>query len=103
MPGEIITAKSLEEGKLQLRDIYKKKSQHFEEITKDVYLAYDTDEREDSDNHLNEERLEKGESEVIDLAYYKFLPDRKTAYRIILKDKQGKEMEDYFVIVQEVV
>ncbi len=101
MPGEIITAKTLKEAREQLRDIYKAKSNHFEEITKEQYEEFKHDEREDSDNHLNEERLEKDESEVIDLAYYKYLPDRKTAYRILLKHKNGETMDDFFLVVPE--
>lgn len=97
MPDEIITEKTLPKAKEQLRSIYRAKSTSFEEITKEEYDSYDLDEREDSDNHLNEEKLGKT-SDVIDLAHYKFLPDHKTAYRILLKHKDGKTMEDYFII-----
>jgi hypothetical protein len=101
MPGEIITARTLEEGREQLRKIYKSKNNSFEKITKQQYEDFPHDERPDSDNHLNEERLEKDESEVIDLAFYKYLPDRKIAYRILLKNKNHEEMEDFFMVVPE--
>lgn len=100
MPDEIITAKTLPKAKQELRNIYKVKSSKFKEITKKEYESYDTDEREDSDNHLNLEKLGK-KADVIDLAYYKYLPDRQVAYRIILKSKSGKEMEDYFIVVPD--
>ncbi len=103
MPDEIITAKNLTEAKEELRTIYKRKSENFREITKEEYESFEYDEREDSDNHLNEERMEKGEAEVIDIAHYKYLPDRETAYHILLKDKNGNEMEDYFVIIPAAV
>ncbi len=97
MAGEIITATTLEEGKEELRQIYKQDCIEFKEITKEEYEKLEQDEREDSDNHLNIEKLGR-ESTIIDLAYYKYLPDRKTAYRIILKHKNGEETEDYFLL-----
>lgn len=97
MAGEIITATTLPEAKDQLRSIYVGKSSKFKEITKEKYEKFEPEEREDSDNHINEERLGK-ESDVIDLAFYKYLKDREVAYRIVLKHKDGEEMEDYFVI-----
>jgi len=103
MAGEIITSKTLEEAKKELREIYQTKTHQFKEITKEEYEAFEKDEREDSDNHLNLERLESKESEVIDLAYYKYLPDRKTAYRINLMNQQGEKLEDYFIVVPETI
>ncbi len=102
MAGEIITANTLEEAKKQLRNIYRAKNNKFEEITKEDYNSIEADEREDSDNHINEERLGK-ESEIIDLAYYKYLPgnSRKTAYYIMLKHQDGSTMEDFFMVTPE--
>lgn len=100
MPGEILKSKTLIEAKEELRNIYKNRSNEFKEITKAEYEALEHDEREDSDNHLNLERLGK-ESDVVDLAYYKYLPNRQIAYRIILKHKNGKEMEDYFTLIPD--
>ncbi len=98
MAGEIITASTLEEGREQLRNIYKAKAKNFHAITKEEYFKYELSEREDSDNHLNLERLGK-ESDVVDLAYYKFLPHHKTAYRINLIHVDGvSRLEDYFII-----
>jgi hypothetical protein len=97
MAGEIITATTLEEGKEELRGIYRLDTIAFKEITKEEYEAIERDEREDSDNHLNIKKLGK-EASVIDLAHYKYLPDRKIAYRIILKHKNGTEMKDYFML-----
>lgn len=100
MSGELITAKTLEAAKEELRNIYKSKSNQFKEISKEQYQSLDKDEREDSDNHLNRQKLNK-EVDVIDLAYYKYLPQRQIAYRILLKDKKGKEMEDYFIVIPD--
>lgn len=101
MAGEKLTASTLEEAKKELRSIYKSQSHSFEELTKEEYEAFDTDERDDSDNHLNEEKLGK-EADIIDLAYYKYLPEHKTAYRIILKHKDKRNMEDFFIVKTEV-
>ena len=98
MAGEIITATTLEEAKTELRGIYKLDALDFKELSKEDYEKIERDEREDSDNHLNIEKLGK-EATVIDLAYYKYLPDRKIAYRIILKHKNGTEMYDYFMVI----
>lgn len=100
MSGEIITANNLKDAKKELREIYKQKSNQFQELTKEQYESFKHDEREDSDNHLNTEKLGK-EADVIDLAYYKYLPERQVAYRILLKHKNGEEMEDYFLVVPE--
>lgn len=100
MPGEIITATNLKDAKEELRNIYKAEANRFKEISKEEYEALEHDEREDSDNHLNLEKLGE-EADVIDLAHYKYLPDRQVAYRIILKHKDGDEMEDYFMITPD--
>jgi len=100
MAGETLKSKTLEEAKKELRNIYKQKSSSFTEITQEQYNSYETDERPDSDNHLNEEKLGE-EADIIDLAFYKYLPGRQTAYRIILRNKENQEMEDYFIIIPE--
>ena len=98
MPQEVIKARTLEEGKKQLHEIYLMKSTDFTEITKEEYESYEQSEREDSDNHLNLERLGK-DTDVVDLAYYKFLPNGYTAYHIHLIHKDGKKSaHDYFMI-----
>lgn len=96
MAGETLNAKTFEEGLKQIRNIYKSKSNIFDLISKKQYEAYTNDEREDSDNHLNIEKLGK-ESDVIDQTFYKYLPNRKIAYQIILMHKDGSKMEDYFL------
>jgi hypothetical protein len=101
MSGEIITAETLIDAKEELRNIYKAKSNQFKEISKTQYEEIEKSEREDSDNHLNLERLKKGESKVIDLAYYKYLEDRQVAYKIILRESNGDEMEDYFTLIPD--
>ncbi|MBT4917141.1 hypothetical protein HN709_01650 [Candidatus Peregrinibacteria bacterium] len=103
MSGEILTAKTLEEAKVELRKIYQKESHSLSDLSMEEYKAFENDEREDSDNHLNLERLESKESEVIDLTYYKYLPDRKIAYRVTLIDKQGEKLEDYFMVIPETI
>lgn len=102
MSGEIITASTLAEAKTELRNIYKSRAIKFREISKEEYESIEKDQREDSDNHLNEEKLGKI-ADVIDLAYYKYLPDREIAYKIILRHKSCEEMEDYFVITPQLV
>ena len=64
MAGEIITATTLEEGKEELRGIYRLDAIDFKEITQEEYEAIERDEREDSDNHLNIEKLGKEEKLV---------------------------------------
>lgn len=98
MADETITAKTLAEAKEELRNIYRDKSSQFKEIDQKDYEAIDKDEREDSDNHNNQEKLGK-EADVIDLAFYKYLPNRQVAYHIILKHKDGSQMEDYFTLI----
>jgi len=101
MPDEIITATTLEEAQKELRDIYRNKNHSLEEIDKETYDKFDHDERPDSDNHLNDERLESGNATVIDHAFYKYLPDRRIAYRIVLKHKNGEVLDDYFLVTPE--
>ena len=97
MSGEYINANSIEDYWRQLKTIYTKRSTDWKELTKEDYEAIEKSEREDSDNHLNEERLGK-ETDVIDICHYKFLPDRVAAYKIELKHKDGTSDERYFQI-----
>lgn len=97
MSGEYINANSIEEYWKQLKTIYLQKSTDWKDLTTDEYKNLELSEREDSDNHLNEERLGK-ETKAIDICHYKYLPDRKVAYHIELKDDQGKSESRYFQI-----
>jgi hypothetical protein len=89
MSGEIIQAQTVDDAERQIMSIYKRKSIDLKEITREEYEAIDKSEREDSDNHLNIERLGK-DTKIVDLAYYKFLENRWTAYRIDLIDENQK-------------
>jgi len=89
MAGEIIKANNTEEAESQLMAIYEAKSIWVKPITQEEYEALEPSEREDSDNHLNLERLGH-DTLIADLAYYKFLDNRETAFRIDLVDQQQK-------------
>lgn len=89
MAGEIIQAENVESAERQIMAIYKAKSLDVQPMTKEGYEAVDKSEREDSDNHLNIERL-GNDTKIVDLAYYKFLENRWTAYRIDLIDVNQK-------------
>lgn len=97
MAGEIIKAETTDEAQKQLLAIYQAKSITFDMITRERYENYDLSEHEDSDNHLNLERLGK-DTKIVDLAYYKFLPERKTAYRIdFINEDQKLKLQLFFV------
>lgn len=98
MAGEIIQAQNVESAERQIKAIYEKKSISMRDITREEYEAYDKSEREDSDNHLNIERLGK-DTKIVDLAYYKFLPEQETAYRIDLIDEMQKVKKQLFFVV----
>lgn len=98
MPGEIITAQTVEEAEKQLLAIYNAKSISLDTITREEYEEYDKSEHEDSDNHLNLERLGK-DTKIVDLAYYKFLPNQKTAYRIDLVNEDKKVLKQLFFVL----
>jgi hypothetical protein len=101
MSGEIFTAKTIEEAKEKLQQIYKSRAITFKMISKAEYEAIDKSEREDSDNHLNLEKLGK-ESAVIDLAFYKYTTPQTIAYKIEYIHEDGiSRDEDYFVIKQK--
>jgi hypothetical protein len=92
MSGEYINAKTIEEYWSQLKSIYVKRSLEWKDLTEEDYKAIERSEREDSDNHLNLERLGK-DTDVIDVCHYKYMPDRYVAYKIEVmhKDKSKKE------------
>jgi hypothetical protein len=89
MAGEIIQAENVESAERQLMAIYNAKSIEVKEMTQQEYEAIDKSEREDSDNHLNIDRLGQ-DTKIVDLAYYKFIGNRWTAYRIDLIDINQK-------------
>jgi len=95
MAGEIIKAQTLDEAEKQIISIYKLKSLEFKIISKEEYYKIEKSERPDSDNHLNLERLGK-DTKFIDLAYYKYLPNRWEAYRIELIDESKKTQKQLF-------
>jgi len=95
MAGEIIHANTLEEAEQQIISIYKQKSKEFQTISKPDYYKIEKQERADSDNHLNIERLGK-DTKFVDLAYYKYLPERWEAYRIELVDELSKVQKNLF-------
>lgn len=98
MAGEIIQANNVEEAIDQLMTIYDQKSIKMRDITREEYESIDKSEREDSDNHLNLERLGK-DTKIADLAYYKFLDNRETAYRIDLIDENKKVKKQLFFVI----
>lgn len=97
MAGEYIQAEDLKSYWKQLRAFYLANSPLFEEITEKKYQAIERSEREDSDNHLNFERLGE-DTKAVDVAFYKYLPDGKIAYRIHLVDVDGKQENHFFLI-----
>lgn len=97
MSGEYIQSKTIEDYWNQLKLIYKQKSDDWKDIDSEEYNRIEKSEREDSDNHLNEERLSK-DTEVIDICHYKYLPDRWMAFHIKVIDKNQKSVDNYFKI-----
>jgi spore coat polysaccharide biosynthesis protein SpsF (cytidylyltransferase family) len=95
MAGEIIKADTLEEAENQIISIYKQKSIEFEFITKPDYFKIQKQERPDSDNHLNPERLGT-DTKFVDFAFYKYLPERWEAWRIELIDETLKPQKTLF-------
>lgn len=95
MSGEYINAQTIEDYWLQLKNVYQKRATAWEDLTAEQYKAIERSERIDSDNHFNQERLGK-ETSVIDLCFYKFLPNREVAYRIEILHKDGSKKEIYF-------
>ena len=97
MAGEYIQSDSLDSYWKQLKAYYMASSPIFEEIDKAIYDSYERSEREDSDNHINYERLGE-DTNVVDIAFYKYLPDNKTAYRIHIVGVNGEKEERYFIV-----
>lgn len=99
MSGEYIIANSISEYWKELKIIYERRSTNWKDLTQEEYEAIENSEREDSDNHLNEERLkDDNDTNVVDYCHYKSLPDRKVAYSIKITNKEEKSEQYYFQI-----
>ncbi len=97
MAGEYIQSNTIEDYWKELKGIYTEKSSDWKDISAEQYAGIERSEREDSDNHLNEERLGK-DTQVIDICKYKFLPERKIAYHILLIHNDGTKKDMFFQI-----
>ncbi|MFO0780594.1 MAG: hypothetical protein U0519_01745 [Candidatus Gracilibacteria bacterium] len=97
MAGEYIQSDTIESYWKELKGIYKDRAEDWKDLTEHEYATIERSEREDSDNHLNEERLGK-DTQVIDVCKYKFLPERKIAYHVKLIHANGSNMDVYFQI-----
>lgn len=97
MAGEYVQAKDIKEYWKHLKAYYQTASSFYEEIDQQQYESFERSEREDSDNHLNFERLGE-DTEAVDIAFYKYLPEGKVAYRIHIVDIAGKQENHYFII-----
>ena len=97
MAGEYIDAKDITTYWKQLRAFYEAQSPEFYEITKPEYDQINRSEREDSDNHINQERL-GDETDVVDVSFYKYLPYNKIVYRTHIIDIKGNREDHYYVI-----
>lgn len=98
MAGEYIQANSIQEYWKGLKAYFEASSPYFQEIDKTEYETIERSEREDSDNHFNQERLGE-DTQAVDVAFYKYLPDGKIAYRVHIVNIEGKQ-EDHFFIVK---
>lgn len=99
MSGEYIQAESLKEYWNQLKQIYESRSTEWKDLSKEEYEAIERSEREDSDNHLNEDRLnDDNDTNVVDYCHYKYLPERQAAYHVQVVDKKGNSEDHYFQI-----
>lgn len=97
MSGEYIKAETLADYWSQLKEIYKSRSTEWKDLTKDEYEAIQHSEREDSDNHMNEDRLnDDNDTNVVDYCFYKYLPDRQAVYHVTVQHKAGEKKEHYF-------
>lgn len=97
MSGEYINANSIEDYWNELKLIYERRSTKWKDLTQEQYEKMEKSEREDSDNHLNEERFGQ-ETNVIDICFYKLLPDRNIAYHVEIKHKDGNTVHKFFQI-----
>ncbi len=96
MAGEYFQAKTIHEYWKQLKAYYQAQSPEFQEITKEEYDAFERSEREDSDNHINQERLGE-ETQVTDATFYKYLPFQKIAHRTHVVDVSGAQEVHYYI------
>ena len=97
MSGEYIKAETIDEYWDKLKAIYNQRSEEWKDLTAEEYGNIENSERNDSDNHLNEERLGK-DTDVIDICRYKFMPDRYAAYHVRIIHKDGSDKDHYFKI-----
>lgn len=97
MAGEYIQADTIKQYWKELKAFYQASSPSFKEINKKTYDSFHRSEREDSDNHLNFDRL-GDDTKVVDVAFYKYLPDSKTAYKVHIVDVNGKREDHYFIV-----
>ena len=97
MAGEYINADNISTYWKELKLIYEKRAAKWKNLTRRQYEKIERSEREDSDNHLNMERLGK-DTQVIDICKYKFLPDRQVAYSIHMVHTDGTTRDVYFLI-----
>ncbi len=97
MAGEYIQADTIKDYWKQLKSYYLAGSSLYQEIDQQTYDLLERGEREDSDNHLNFERL-GSDTKVVDVAFYKYLPDSKIAYRIHIVDESGAQEDHFFII-----
>lgn len=99
MSGEYIQAETIEDYWKQLKEVYQSRSTEWKDLSKEEYEAIEHSEREDSDNHLNEDRLnDDNDTNVVDYCHYKYLPDRQAAYHVEIVTKDGNKQEHYFQI-----
>lgn len=96
MAGEYLQAENIKSYWKALKAFYLASSPFFEEINKKQYESIPRSEREDSDNHLNFERLGE-DTNAVDTSFYKYLPDGKIAYRCHIVDTDGKQENHYFI------
>jgi len=97
MAGEYIQSDTIADYWKQLKSYYFTRSPNYQEIDKKTYDAIERAEREDSDNHLNFERL-GDDTKVVDVAFYKYLPVNQVAFRIHVVNVEGEQETHYFII-----
>jgi hypothetical protein len=97
MAGEYIQADSIEEYWKNLKAFFEANSPYFKQISKTEYESIERSEREDSDNHLNQERLGE-DTQTVDVAFYKYLPDGEIAYRVHIVNVEGKQDDHFFIV-----
>ncbi len=97
MAGEYIIADDIKSYWQKLKAFHQAQSPEFYEISKEDYDDLNRSEREDSDNHINQERLGE-ETSVSDATFYKYLPHQKIAYRTHIVDKDGNQEDHYYIV-----